>query len=274
MKITAFKEGNTMKELVVKIVNDIDPESLNFPVMISGLPGCALVGKIAADHLIRQGESQLIAEIYGPTLPHHVFVENGLLRLPRLRVHHVKSFDAGNQKKDFLVITGDAQCQTIEGQYELSTKIIEIAQKYKVKEIWTLGGFAIGIPLTRKPRVFTTTTSEELLKKVLKEENTKETNGPVVGANGLVLGVGKLNGMDGGCLLGETPGFMPDPIASKEILNVLGKIQGVEWDLSNLDELAKKAVEKAKKMAGVWEEKAPGEEGVPGTPQEQPSYFG
>lgn len=263
-----------LKELAVKIVNDIDPETLDFPVMISGLPGCALVGKIAADHLISQGESQLIAEICGPTLPHHVFVENGILRLPRLQIHHVKSFDAGNQKRDFLVITGDAQCQTVEGQYELSKKIIELAQKYNVKEIWTLGGFAIGVPLTGKPRVFTTTTNNELLKRVLEEENTRVTGGPVVGANGLVLGVGKLYGMDGGCLLGETPGFMPDPIASKEVLTVLARIQGVEWDLTSLDELAKKAEEKAKKMAGVWDERTQAEGEVPPTQRKQPSYFG
>ncbi|MEX2721627.1 MAG: PAC2 family protein, partial [Candidatus Wukongarchaeota archaeon] len=177
-------------------------------------------------------------------------------------------------KRDFLVITGDAQCQTVEGQYELSKKIIELAQKYNVKEIWTLGGFAIGIPLTRKPRVFTTTTNNELLKRVLEEENTRVTGGPVVGANGLVLGVGKLYGMDGGCLLGETPGFMPDPIASKEVLTVLARIQRVEWDLANLDELAKKAEEKAKKMAGAWEERTPEEGEVPATQRKQPSYFG
>ena len=49
---------------------------------------------------------------------------------------------AGN--KEIIIVTGDFQGTTQEGQYELSYKILEIAKKLNVTTVYTMGGYSTG----------------------------------------------------------------------------------------------------------------------------------
>ena len=63
--------------------------------------------------------------------------------------------------------------------------------------------------------------------------------GSITGMNGLIIGVAKLRGMKGTCLLGETSGYVVDAKASKSILEALLPMMGVKIDMTSLEKRAK-----------------------------------
>ena len=57
---------------------------LNNPVLIEGLPGLGLVGKIATRYLIKQMKAEKFAYLYSPHFPYFVLVnKKGNVRLLR-----------------------------------------------------------------------------------------------------------------------------------------------------------------------------------------------
>jgi proteasome assembly chaperone (PAC2) family protein len=77
--------------------------------------------------------------------------------------------------------------------------------------------------------------------------------GTIVGASGLLIGLGRHYGMKGICLLGETVGLpiIPDPKSAEEVLKVLMKVLGIKLDTSKLDKKVKEMEEFIKKMQNV-----------------------
>ncbi|HEC81345.1 MAG TPA: proteasome assembly chaperone family protein, partial [Thermoplasmatales archaeon] len=137
--------------------------------------------------------------------------------------------------------TGDYQGLSSSGQYELTDAILKIAEDFNVKQIFTLGGYGLGKDI-QKPRVLGAATSKKLVTRmktfgVLFKEN--EPGGGIIGASGLLLGIGKLYGMEGVCLMGETPGYLVDPKSAKAVLKILASILNMEIDLSELEMKAK-----------------------------------
>jgi proteasome assembly chaperone (PAC2) family protein len=64
-------------------------------------------------------------------------------------------------------------------------------------------------------------------------------SGSITGMNGLIIGIAKMRGIRGTCLLGETSGYVVDAKASKAILETLVKIIDIKVDMTNLDKRAK-----------------------------------
>ena len=67
-----------------------------------------------------------------------------------------------------------------------------------------------------------------------------EPGNGIVGASGLLLGLGSLKGVEGVCLMGETSGFFVDPNSAMFIVQTLAKILDREI---NVDGLSKKSEE-------------------------------
>jgi hypothetical protein len=83
--------------------------------------------------------------------------------------------------------------------------------------------------------------------------------GPIIGAAGLLLGLGRLRGLRGICLLGETHGIVVDHRAAQAVLEVLTEILGVKLDLSNLEQRAKmtkEIMERVRREMEIGERKA------------------
>ena len=88
--------------------------------LLIGLPGIGLIGKTVADYLINELKGKEVAELYSPHFPHQVFMEkHGILRPIKNSFYYVK---AG--KRDLILLTGDVQAITSQGQYEIIGKII------------------------------------------------------------------------------------------------------------------------------------------------------
>ena len=110
-----------------------------------------------------------------------------------------------------------------------------------IRDSYTLGGYGLG-KLVPEPRVLGAATSEEIVasfKSAGVEFMEGEPGAGIVGASGLLLGLGKLQGIQGGCLMGETSGYMVDPKSASVVLKSLQKLLGVKIDLSELEERAK-----------------------------------
>lgn len=219
----------------IRFTKDLDPISLKDPILIQGLPGVGNVGKLGVNHMIQELKAIYFAELYSYTFPYHVLVNNdGILRLLRNEFWFSQLSKSGG-KHDVIFITGDYQSQTPEGQFTIVNMILDLAEKFKVSQIYTLGGYATG-SVSKNPRVFGTATSLSLIKQLKDEEiEINESGGPIVGASGLLIGLGKMRGIEGACLLGETSGFMADALSAKVVLEKLIKLVEIELDLGPLE---------------------------------------
>lgn len=222
-----------MKETIIKELTKVE---LKNPILIEGLPGLGLVGKIATRYLIKQLKAQKLAYLYSPHFPYFVLVsKKGSVRLLRGTFYFWKN---DNGENDLVLFTGDSQAQTIEGQYEISNSILDFAQKHGVKLVITIGGYRVE---TDKPKVVAAATSQSLLNRALQANAVISPMGsPIVGTAGLILGLAPFRKIEALCLLGETRGYLPDPKAAKSVLEVLLKVLGINVDLTGLDaEIAK-----------------------------------
>jgi len=134
----------------------------------------------------------------------------------------------------------------------LAQAILDIVEKYGTKKIFTLGGYGTGIEV-EKPRVTGAATHIEIVRELKKYGvNFKdEPGGGIIGASGLLLGMGMLRGMKGACLMGETAGYIVDPNSARQVLEVLTKYLGINISFAKLEEKAmevKKITERIKKM--------------------------
>ncbi|RLF30323.1 MAG: proteasome assembly chaperone family protein [Thermoplasmata archaeon] len=226
-----------MKEVVVKYV--ARKPKLDRPIFIEGLPGIGNVGKLAAEHLIEELNAKKFVEIYCKDFPPQVFINrDGTIKLVNNELYYWKTRKKG--QRDLIILTGDYQGLSSEGQYELSDTILNIVEALGVKQIFTLGGYGLGREI-EKPRVLGAATSRNLVKKLKKYDvvfRENEPGGGIIGASGLLIGLGKLRGIEGVCFMGETPGYLVDPKSAEAVLRVLTKILDINISFSELQRKA------------------------------------
>jgi uncharacterized protein (TIGR00162 family) len=238
-----------MKETYIKQFTEIQP---NNPVLIEGLPGLGLVGKIALRYMIKQLKAKKIAYLYSPHFPYFVLVnKKGNVRLLRGAFYYVQN----PKGTDLILFTGDSQSQTIEGQYEIADQILAFSERNNVKTIATIGGYRM--EPKEKPKVFIAATSQEIIDKALQAGATLSTSGsPIVGTAGLILGLAKFKKIGALCLLGETRGYLPDPLAAKSVLEVLKAAFNFDLDLTGLNEEIARAETMVTRLQQIEEKRA------------------
>src|SRR5881392_4177664 len=212
-----------------------DHPKLDDPIFIEGLPGIGNVGKLAAEHLKDELKAVKFAEIFSKYFPPQVLVQDdGQVKLVNNEMHFVKR----GHGKDLVLLTGDYQGLTPEGQYELSDFILRELKKLGVRRIFTLGGYGMGRMVT-KPRVL-----------------------------GAATGVELVNEMEAVCLMGETSGYFVDPKSAQAVLDVLTKYLSIEISFNELENKAKQIDQITSKLKDI--------EAAPETPdkREDLGYIG
>lgn len=243
-------------DIVVRAKPDLDG-----PVFIEGLPGVGNVGKLAVEHLIDELDAEPLAEVYCKDFPPQVFVRpDGTVKLVNNELYFVKKGKAS--KHDLILMTGDYQGLTSAGQYELATAVLDLVRDYGTKRIFTLGGYGLG-RLVPEPGVLGAATDLETVKEMKElgvEFREDEPGGGIIGASGLFLGFGRLHGLKGVCLMGETSGYLVDPHSAKAVLKVLEAALGFQLDYDELEEKAgemDKIASQLKEMERKATERAP-----------------
>jgi len=239
-----------VKDTYIQEFAQVEP---NNPILIEGLPGLGLVGKIAIRYLIKNLKAKKFAHLYSPHFPYFVLVnKKGSVRLLRGAFYFWKNENGSN---DLILFTGDSQSQTIEGQYEIADRMLDFSQKYNVKTIVTIGGYRM--EAKDKPNVFVAATSQELLDRALDAGAAVSNSGsPIVGTAGLILGLARFKKIGALCLLGETRGYLPDPLAARSVLEVLKSAFNFEVDLTGLNEEIAKAETMVTRLQKIEEKRA------------------
>lgn len=228
---------------------------LKDPILIEALPGIGNVGKVAGDHLAQLLKAKRFAVIYSMNFPAQVIPgEDNVVKMACNELWHAKTPSG----QDLVFLKGDYQGSTPEGQFILAQDMLEIMMSYGVSRIITLGGFGTG-QIVKERHVYGAVSRIEL-----KDELTDcgvtflpgEPRAGIVGAAGLLIGLGQMNGIDSFCLMGETSGFFIDHGSAIEILKVLGKMFGIEdLDLKDLEAESQKLAELTDKAAEQMVEK-------------------
>ncbi len=220
------------------------------PVFVEGLPGIGNVGKLAAEHLKDELKAVKFAEIFSKYFPPQVLVQDdGQIKLVNNEMHYVRK----GPGKDIILLTGDYQGLTPEGQYELSDFILRELRKFGVKRVFTLGGYGMG-RMVSKPRVLGAATDAALVKEMEKLGvvfSRGEPGAGIVGASGLLLGLGRMHNMQAVCLMGETSGYFVDPKSAQAVLEVLTKVLDVEISFEELENKAKQIDQITSKLRDI-----------------------
>lgn len=199
--------------------------------------------------MIEEIKAEKIAEIHSVYFPPQVVIdEDGVARLLNNEIHLYH----GN--KNILFLVGDYQSATNEGHYRLVEQYLTIAQRFGVQRIFTLGGYGVG-HFVDDPRVFAAVNMDRLRQEVLDSGaifNRGDPGTGIVGASGLLLGMGIYRNIEGICLMGETSGYLVDPISARKVLEVLCRMIGMEIDPAKLSE---RAEEMERFIAQLKEEK-------------------
>lgn len=232
-------------------IKQLEKPRFKKPVLVEGLPGIGNVGRIAAGYLVSELKMKKFAELYSPHfLPLVIIHDDSVSHMLKNEFYYYRG-----KNRDVIILTGDTQSISPEGHYEICEKILGFAQKLGVTDIITLGGFAEG-RIVDEPRVIGSVNDKKLLKTYEKygiDFGKEHSIGTIVGASGLLIGLGKMYNMDGVCLMGETIGLplITDPKAADKVLQVLAKILGVKIDLSRLEKTIKEMEEGIKKTEKI-----------------------
>jgi uncharacterized protein (TIGR00162 family) len=245
-----------IEDISVHYLDSFKERTLVSPVMIEGLPGIGQVGKLVAEYMIEMLGAEKIAEIHSIYFPPHVIIEEGgVARLTRneLFLYHTEN-------RDLVFLVGDYQSTSNEGHYILSDQYLDTAAELGVQRIYTLGGFGVG-HFVEEPRVLGAVSRPDLRPEIEAAGvvfQRDEPGGGIVGAAGLLLGLGALRNIDAICLMGETSGYLVDPRSAMSVLALLSRLLNIPVDPTQLNA---RAAEMERMIEGLIEgEKLQGED--------------
>ena len=185
-----------MKTTEITVLEEVE---LDNPIFIEALPGLGHVGKVAADHMIDELGATKFAEIYSPTFPPQVLVKDeGVIENMFNELYYLR--DVGEDNLDLIILVGNTQSLSPEGQYLTCKEILEFVKQFDIDRIYTLGGMVTSPQPVENPKVFGAATNEaniELLKEA--DIEIRANDGGIVGASGLFLGLGVRQGIQGSC---------------------------------------------------------------------------
>ena len=265
--------------MTTKIIEYEKPKLKN-PIFIEGLPGVGNVGRIAAGYLVEELGAKKFADLISSHfMPFVLMHQSSAVHVLKNEFYYWKAKE--KNQRDLILLIGDTQAADAEGHYEVADEILKYVAKYGVKDMFTLAGLSIG-EQSGTPKVIGAVSEPDLVKKYSKygiDFNAGSKVGTIVGASGLLLGLGKYYDIKGVSLLGETVGFpiIPDPKSAEEILKVLTKILNMKLDTSKLDKKVKEMEDFIKKIQDV-ERRAMMQmmrpQGKPGDEKEKLTYIG
>ena len=189
------------------------------PIIIAAMQDMGNVGSIVINFINKtlKTKSFRTAKVSFPT---YVVDNGGDIDLPN------ESWEY--KYTDDLIIFGggNGQPQNNNELNILCQDVIEIAQKYSAKFIYTLGGFHTNRVLKNKPRTYITTTSKELRRQMEKLElEMTPQKSLITGFNGLILGFAKKYEIQGIGMYGElNKPEMPQYRAAISIIKTIEKL--------------------------------------------------
>jgi len=222
--------------------------------MICGWAGIGNVGLVAVSTLRSLVRARELGEVepYGYFEPSEVEIVDGLIeqmQFPTTRFYSHQRRDGG----DLILLVGEQQPADEQKAYEMASEVLDVAERFGCRRIYTSAASVTTIHHMSKPRVWTVPNTPALLSEVRRYGNTvvmsevddADGEGLISGLNGLLLGVARSRQIDAVCLMGEVPYYLqgapwPYPKASRSVLEVLARVLNLQLDLSELEEMSTK----------------------------------
>ena len=217
---------------------------LRNPSLVIGWADTGLVGINAADYLV----NKLGAEEFGEIEPHdfsslpNILIKEGVLQeteYPKNSFYYWKN----KETTDDLIIWGSTPPAL--HHYKLVSLILDVAELFDVKRIYTVGGIYANIAHTERRRVFAVINNPGLKQYVMHYdvELGIDYQGPT-SINGLILGIAKQRNIEGISLWGRVPSYIseiPNPQVCETVLRVLTRMLGIDIDFGEIEARARRA---------------------------------
>jgi proteasome assembly chaperone (PAC2) family protein len=184
--------------------------------------------------------------------PSGVLIKSGVLNLPKSEGGIFYYHKNPKKQNDIILFISDAQ-PNLGNSIQYADQILSLAQKHRVKLIYTFAAMTVPIEHAQDPRVWIAASSKKLVEEFKPLDLKILNEGQISGLNGLILGLAKNKGMESICLLGEIPIYtiqIENPKASAAALAVFGHKLGLDINLSALKERAKFVEEEINKLIG------------------------
>tara|TARA_B110000914_G_C15327522_1_gene383157 strand:+ start:31 stop:711 length:681 start_codon:yes stop_codon:yes gene_type:complete len=200
------------------------------PIIIAAMQDMGNVGSIVINFINKSLKSKPFrtAKVSFPT---YVVDNGGHIDLPN------ESWEY--KYTDDLIIFGggNGQPQDNNELNLLCKDVMNVAEKYSAKFIYTLGGFHTNRVLKNIPKTYVTTTSLELRKQMEKLElDMTPQKSLITGFNGLILGFAKKYGIQGIGMYGELN--QPDVPQYRAAISIIKTIEKLTYrKLGNTEEL-------------------------------------
>ncbi|HUY00644.1 MAG TPA: PAC2 family protein [Candidatus Deferrimicrobium sp.] len=222
---------------MLKLKELTEVPALRSPIVLIGMPGIGLVGKLAVLSVINSLKCSLYGEIYYHDFPPHVIINQAQINMPKIVIYTKQLPES--LEHDLIIMTGDYQPTTSLGIYALSDFICQLCQKLQAHLIISTGAF-VPESMDEKRKVYISSTNQTWIDFFL-SSSTQSTvilkGGYISGANGIIPAWSAIHyDIPGVCILADTlPLLQIDPVASKELIRVLNALFKLEVDETLLD---------------------------------------
>jgi proteasome assembly chaperone (PAC2) family protein len=223
--------------IFLRYINEKDFQ-LDKPILLMGLPGMGMVGKMTLAYLIEELLAEEVARIYSSYFPSICFLDKGGLgRLTRCELYAANDSDT---KPNFLLFTGD--CQPLScGMVQVISTVLDVAQENNVEQVIAIGG----LRTQSGPDVAAFVFSEDDATYLEQYDVEMLSSGQVTGAVGVMTALAAERGLKSFGLLGKLYSEAPvDPIAAQNILKKLVDLYGLDLDLEKFADMIEEAKEK------------------------------
>ena len=230
---------------------------LRQPDMLVGWPGIGNIGVITVDAVRQETAAVQLGDIepWDFFYPGKVVIRGSVLE--RMEFPGNKFYFAQLEDRDLLLFIGEEQPSGqgrvyAEGSkaYEMANLVLDVAEKFGCRRIYTSGAAVALTHHELKPRVWAVATDRNVLNEVRRsissvlrsDMEARGEYGNITGLNGLLAGVARKRGFEGVCLMGEIPDYLsripfPYPRASQSVLEVLSSMLGIPINMKVLDRM-------------------------------------
>ena len=228
----------------MKFTQTTDPP-IEKPLIIAAMQDMGNVGNIVIDFLNKSKNTSVFRRAESTELS-YVLDKGGHIEIPK------ESWDYKYTQNIIIFGGGAGQPKTSEELHAICQDVINVAKKYSVKFIYTVGGFHTQRIIRDEPKTFVTTTSSDLSKQL---ENMGTSMTPaksiITGFNGLILGYAMINDIYGIGLYGEIDEpSIPQYRTAKSVIKTLEKL--TYQNFGSTSELDVMALEIDKKLRRGW----------------------
>ena len=220
---------------MTKIV-EVSPIKLKNPILIEGFPGVGMIGTIAAMHLVREWNMELVGYIDSEDFPPICTIHNEE-PLPAARIYQSKKYNTLVLFSEFVIPANAVN--------KVANEIILWSEDRKLSAIISLGGVGIA---TTKEDVFGIASTEGLKKELKELGVTVVKEGVTTGVTGLVLSNAYIRKFPAAAILTSNKNMSINLIGTAKVLDKLSGLLNIPINTNKLQKEGEELEDKLRKM--------------------------